>query len=289
MDNKTIKLIFSLFFVGLGNLIYALTVKLFLLPPGLVVGGTTGIALTINNFLTIPISGFVFLFNMVMLLIGLLILGKQFALTTVASSILYPFFLEFFNRIFGDYVISNDILLCTIFSGLGIGLALGMVIRSGSSTGGMDIPPLVLNKKLHIPVSVSLYVFDIIIILSQALFRPVENILYGVLLTLIYSMVLNKVIIIGSNKMQIKVISKKSEEIRRAIIHQIDRGVTILEGTGGYTGNDTPVLLSIVSNREIHKVENLVHSIDPECFMIISSVNEVRGKGFSLAKKHYSK
>ena len=99
-------------------------------------------------------------------------------------------------------------------------------------------------------------------------------------------MVLNKVMIIGSNKMQIKVISKKSEEIRLAIISQIDRGVTILDGTGGYTGNNTPVILSIVSNREIHKVEKLVHSIDPESFMIISSVNEVRGKGFSLAKKY---
>ncbi len=286
MDNKTKKIIYSLFFVGIGNFLYALTVKLFLLPPGLVIGGTTGIALTISNFVAIPISGFVFIFNMAMLLVGLIILGKQFALTTVASSVLYPLFLELFNQLLGDYVISNDILLCTIFSGLGIGLSLGMVIRSGASTGGMDIPPLVLNKKLHIPVSVSLYVFDIIIILSQAFFRPVENILYGILLTLIYSMVLNKVMIIGSNKMQIKVISKKSEEIRLAIISQIDRGVTILDGTGGYTGNDTPVILSIVSNREIHKVEKLVHTIDPECFMIISSVNEVRGKGFSLAKKY---
>jgi len=286
MDNKTKKIIYSLFFVGIGNFLYALTVKLFLLPPSLVIGGTTGIALTISNFVAIPISGFVFIFNMAMLLVGLIILGKQFALTTVASSVLYPLFLELFNQLLGDYVISNDILLCTIFSGLGIGLSLGMVIRSGASTGGTDIPPLVLNKKLHIPVSVSLYVFDIIIILSQAFFRPVENILYGILLTLIYSMVLNKVMIIGSNKMQIKVISKKSEEIRLAIISQIDRGVTILDGTGGYTGNDTPVILSIVSNREIHKVEKLVHTIDPECFMIISSVNEVRGKGFSMDKKY---
>ncbi len=286
MDNKTKNFLSSLIFVMLGNFLYAITVKLFLLPQGLVVGGTTGIALTINNFFEIPISGFVFLFNMAMLIIGFIVLGKQFAVTTVASSVLYPFFLEILDKLLGSYVISNDILLCTIFSGLGIGLALGMVIRSGSSTGGMDIPPLVLNKKLHIPVSISLYVFDVLIILSQAFFRPVENILYGVLLTIIYSMVLNKVMIIGSNKMQIKVISKKSEEIRRAIINEIDRGVTILDGTGGYTGNETPVLLSIVSNREIHKVEKLVHSIDPESFMIISSVNEVSGYGFSKEKKY---
>lgn len=284
MNSK--KFLSSLIFVIIGNFIYALTVKLFLIPCGLVVGGTTGIALTINSLFSISISGFVFIFNMVMLAVGFLFLGKQFALTTVASSILYPAFLEVLNIFIGDYVISSDIMLCTIFSGLGIGLSLGMVIRSGSSTGGMDIPPLILNKKFRIPVSVSLYVFDVLIILSQAFFRPIENILYGILLTVIYTMMLNKVMIIGASKMQIKVISKKSEEIRLAIISRIDRGVTILDGTGGYTGNDTPVLLSIVSNRELNKVEKLVHSIDPESFMIISSVNEVRGRGFSIGKNY---
>lgn len=284
MNSK--KFLSSLIFVIIGNFIYALTVKLFLIPCGLVVGGTTGIALTINSLCSISISGFVFIFNMVMLAVGFLFLGKQFALTTVASSILYPAFLEVLNIFIGDYVISSDIMLCTIFSGLGIGLSLGMVIRSGSSTGGMDIPPLILNKKFRIPVSVSLYVFDVLIILSQAFFRPIENILYGILLTVIYTMMLNKVMIIGASKMQIKVISKKSEEIRLAIISRIDRGVTILDGTGGYTGNDTPVLLSIVSNRELNKVEKLVHSIDPESFMIISSVNEVRGRGFSIGKNY---
>ena len=284
MNSK--KFLSSLIFVIIGNFIYALTVKLFLIPCGLVVGGTTGIALTINSLFSISISGFVFIFNMVMLAVGFLFLGKQFALTTVASSILYPAFLEVLNIFIGDYVISSDIMLCTIFSGLGIGLSLGMVIRSGSSTGGMDIPPLILNKKFRIPVSVSLYVFDVLIILSQAFFRPIENILYGILLTVIYTMMLNKVMIIGASKMQIKVISKKSEEIRLAIISRIDRGVTILDGTGGYTGNDTPVLISIVSNREMNKVEKLVHSIDPESFMIISSVNEVRGRGFSIGKNY---
>ncbi len=276
----------SLFFVALGNFLYALTVKLFLLPLGLVVGGTTGIGLTISNFFPIPLSGFVFIFNLVMLTVGLAILGKQFALTTVASSVLYPFFLEIISRVLGDYVISQDIILCTIFCGIGIGLSLGMVIRCGASTGGMDIPPLVLQKKFHIPVSISLYMFDVIIILSQAFFRPFENILYGILLTIIYTFVLNKVLVIGTTKTQVKIISKKSDEIRLAIMEEVDRGVTMLNGEGGYTRDETQIVLTVISNREIPKVQRVIHAVDPESFMIVSNVTEVRGRGFSLKKDY---
>ena len=136
--------------VVVGNMLYALLVKLFLLPAGLVTGGTTGLALIAEQLWQIHISGFVFVFNVVMLILGWLVLGKAFALTTVASSVLYPFFLEVCNWVFGDLVLTRDTVLCTVFFGIGIGVALGIVIRSGASTGGMDIPPLVLNK-LFIP------------------------------------------------------------------------------------------------------------------------------------------
>ena len=175
----------QLIFILLGNLLYALSVKLFLLPAGLVTGGTTGIALTINHYFGVPISLFVLIFNIIMLITGLFLLGKQFVLTTIASSFLYPLFLEILDRLLGDFVLTDDLLLCTIFFGLCIGIALGIVIRSGASTGGMDIPPLVLQKYFRIPVSVSLYAFDFCIILLQAIYSPIENVLYGILMALI--------------------------------------------------------------------------------------------------------
>jgi len=276
----------SLFAVICGNFLYALTVKLFLLPGNLVTGGTTGIALTINHFLPIPISGFVLAFNIVMLLVGLLILGKAFAATTLASSFLYPIFLELCDRLLGDLVLTNDILLCTIFSGLGIGIALGMVIRSGASTGGMDIPPLVLKKLMGIPVSVSMYFFDGLIILSQALFQPAENVLYGVLLMIIYTYMIDKMLMLGNARTELKIVSSKYREISDAILTQVDRGVTLLQAEGGYLHEKTQLVLSIISNRELIRVERLVRQIDPESFMVVSRVSEVRGRGFSM-KKHY--
>lgn len=278
--------LFSFISVIAGNFLYALTVKLFLLPSGLVTGGTTGIALTINHFFGISITQFVLLFNIIMLIAGYLVLGKQFAATTLASTFLYPFALEIFDRILGDYVMTDDILLCTIFSGLGIGIALGIVIRSGASTGGMDIPPLILQKTFHIPVSGSMYAFDVVILLGQALFRPAENILYGIVLVMIYTMVLDKLLLMGATRTELKVISEKSDEIRNAILTQIDRGVTLLDGETGYLRNKTQVLLSIISKRELPKIEKLIHSIDPESFIVVSRVNEVNGRGFSMKKKY---
>lgn len=267
-----------------GNFLYALTVKLFLLPSDLVTGGTTGIALVINHFFEIPISYFVLLFNVVMLLLGWKILGRGFAMTTLASTFLYPLSLELCNRLFGDLVLTDDLLLCTVFSGLGIGVALGIVIRAGASTGGMDIPPLVLEKLFHIPVSGSMYCFDFLILLLQMLFRPVENILYGIILVLIYTIVLDKMLLTGKSRTELKIVSQKYQEICDAILTQVDRGVTLLNGECGYMHRDTQVILSVVSNRELFKVEKLVRDIDPECFMIVNRVSEVRGRGFSMRK-----
>lgn len=276
----------SLFFVIAGNFLYALTVKLFLLPSGLVTGGTTGIALTVQHFFGVSVTQFVLAFNVLMLIAGYLILGRQFAATTLASTFLYPFALEIFDRVFGDCIITDDLLLCTIFSGLGIGIALGIVIRSGASTGGMDIPPLILHKAFRIPVSGSMYAFDVLILLGQALFRPAENILYGIVLVMIYTIVLDKLLLIGTTRTELKIVSQKSDEIRNAILEQIDRGVTLLDGESGYFRDKTQVILSVISKRELPKVEKLVRSIDPESFMVVSRVNEVSGRGFSMKKKY---
>ena len=272
--------------VATGNFLYALAVKLFLLPVGFGTGGSTGIALTVNHFLGIPVTQFVLFFNVCMLVIGYFVFGRQFAATTLASTFLYPLSLELLTRLLGDCVLTEDPVLCTLFSGLGIGIALGMVIRSGSSTGGMDIPPLILQKYFRVPVSAGMYAFDVCILLAQALFRPAENILYGILLVLIYTIVLDKVLIMGTARTEIKVISARSDEIRQAILQQIDRGVTVIDGEGGYLHNKTQIVLSIVSRRELPKAEKLIRSIDPESFMVISHVNEVRGREFSLNKMY---
>jgi len=234
----------------------------------------------------IPVSLFLLIFNVIMLLLGWAFLGKTFALTTVGSTFLGPAFLALLGNLLDGRILTDDMLLCTLFSGLGIGLSLGIIIRSGSSTGGMDIPPLVLNKLFRIPVSVSMYLFDFAILMLQVRSHSAEQVLYGILLVFVYTIVLDKIMLLGRTRTEIKVVSPHSQEIRAAILEQMDRGITMLEGETGYLGFKTQVVFTVVSNRELHRMERLIHSIDPECFMVVNRVAEVSGRGFSLEKKY---
>ena len=276
----------SMLLVLVGNVVYALSVKLFLLPANLISCGTTGIARVVNHLTGMPMSWFIFLFNMVMLAFGWWILGKKFAMTTVVSSLFYPIALEALNLVLGDVRITEDILLNTLFAGLGVGGALGIVIRAGASTGGMDIPPLVLKKLFHIPVSVSLWSFDFCIMLTQMMFHKAEDLLYGILLLFVISFALNKMLLLGTSKTEVKIVSQHAGQIRDAILSRIDRGVTMLHGEGGYLHTQTEVILSVVSNHELPKIEQLARSIDPDCFMIVTRVTEVWGRGFTYSKKY---
>ena len=269
-----------------GNILYTLTVKFFLLPADMMSSGTTGIALVVNHFTGLDISVFIFCFNVTMLIVGYFCIGKQFALTTIASSVIYPVTLGILNRAFPDIYITKDPLLSALFTGIGLGIALGIVIRSGASTGGMDIPPLVLKKYLNIPVSVSLYVFDFIIIMSQAYYHTAEDLLYGIILLIVTSVMLDKTLLFGATKTEVKIVSRHSDKIKKEILTNIDRGVTVLYGEGGYSGNKYDILLSVLSNYELAKVQRIVREIDPEAFIIISHVKEVMGRGFSKEKKY---
>lgn len=275
----------SLALVLAGNIIYAFTVKLFLLPAQLISCGTTGLGMTVEHLTGIPMTAFILVFNLCMLAVGWAVMGRAFALSTLFSSLFYPVALEILNRVLGDVVITENLLLNTLFSGMGLGLGLGIVLRGGASTGGMDIPPLVLNKFFRIPVSVSLWTFDFCIMLTQMMFHSLEDLLYGVMLLIVISMTLNRVMLLGTSRTEVKIISEKSQQIRDAILQKVDRGVTMLHGEGGYLGNSTQVILSVVSNHELPKIENLAREIDPNAFIIVSRVTEVWGKGFTIGKE----
>ena len=288
LNKLTNSKLFTALCVIFGNSIHALSVTLFLLPADLISCGTTGIGLVVEHLFHIPLSGFIFVFNLVMLVVGWLILGKTFAMTTALSSILYPFILEGMQLAFSDMYITDNILLNTIFAGMGLATGLGIVIRAGASTGGMDIPPLVLKKLFGIPVTVTLWLFDFCIMSAQMFFHEAEDLLYGVILLIVISFTLNKVLLLGTAKTQVKIISTKHEAIREAILSKGDRGVTLLHGEGGYLHNDTEVILTIISNNELPKIQRLAREIDPGCFMIVNEVSEVWGQGFSLNRDYTS-
>ena len=280
------KLAVKILTILVGLTCYAIGTALFVLPSDMIAAGTTGLALLAEHYWGLPLSTFVAAFNVLMFLLGLVELGKEFALSTLIATFYYPFALDQAIRIVGDWVFTEDPMLCAIFAGLMIGFSLGIVIRAGASTGGMDIPPLVLRKRIGIPVSVSMYAFDFVILLTQLTFRDKEKILYGLIMVMIYTVVLDKVLMMGTRQMQVKIISERYEEISEMIQKKLDRGTTLLYIEGGHLKKPSKAVLSVVSARELPKLNSLVMELDENAFIVINQVGEVHGRGFTLTKKY---
>lgn len=271
-------------FIILGNLIFALGIAVFVIPNGLILGGSTGLALSVQHFLGIDITITVAIINIITFLAGLFILGKKFAATTLISTFIFPIFLNYFKDIERFKNITSDLLLASIFTALLVGTGVGIVLRVGASTGGLDIPAIILNKKKGIPIAVVLYAIDISILLSQMIFSNTEQILYGIIIVLITTMVINKVIVYGKNDFMVTIISEKYLEISENIHNKIDRGTTFIDIQTGYKKNTQQAVMSVISKRELHSLNKLVQEIDPKAFIIINQVNQVKGRGFSLDK-----
>lgn len=276
----------NLLWILAGNTIYALAVTMFILPNGLITGGTTGIALFFCNQFGIPVQMVVSVFNVILFALGAVMLGKKFALTTIISTFYYPLILAVFQKLPGLTGMTQDKLLAVVFAGLMIGAGIGAVLRAGASTGGMDIPPLVLNKKLGLSVSLMMNVLDMGILLLQMVFADREGVLYGILLVLIYTTVLNRVLLMGNSRMQVKIVTDQYEQVNEAIARELDRGVTLMKSRSGYLKKEGYTVLTVVNNRELVRLNQLIQNLDPKAFIIINQVNEVRGRGFTMKKKY---
>ena len=268
--------------VVLGNAVVAFGVAVFAVPSDLIVGGATGLSLIIEQFVSVNYATIVFGINMVMLIIGFLVLGKKFAAGTILSSFIFPFFLGLFEVIPQFQHITNDILLSAIYAGIFTGVGLGIVFRLGYSTGGMDVPPIILNKKKGVSVALAINVLDIMILVGQVFFSSFEGILYGIITVFVSTFVLDQVIVMGEKNLQVLVISAEHEKIAEAIFNEIDRGCTFVNVTTGYFHHQQKAVLCVANNREYAKINDLVMEIDPAAFIIGSEIHSVKGRGFTL-------
>ena len=268
--------------VVLGNAVVAFGVAVFAVPSDLIVGGATGLSLIIEQFVSVNYATIVFGINMVMLIIGFLVLGKKFAAGTILSSFIFPFFLGLFEAIPQFQHITNDILLSAIYAGIFTGVGLGIVFRLGYSTGGMDVPPIILNKKKGVSVALAINVLDIMILVGQVFFSSFEGILYGIITVFVSTFVLDQVIVMGEKNLQVLVISAEHEKIAEAIFNEIDRGCTFVNVTTVYFHHQQKAVLCVANNREYAKINDLVMEIDPAAFIIGSEIHSVKGRGFTL-------
>lgn len=267
-----------------GLALAAFGVVAFILPNGIMIGSATGIGRLVQYFYHIPVSYTVAVVNGLLFALGFAVLGKKFALSIVVSTFAYPMFINFFERLEFLADITDNSLLAAIYGGVLIGVGLGIVIKSGASTGGTDIVAIIFNRKLGIPVGLPMYLIDFSILVSQVFFaKGSEEVLLGIMMTFLYSMVADKVVVAGGGAVQLVIISQKYEEIRSRLAELVV-GNTVFYGESGYLGNRRDILLCVISGRELNRVQNEILVLDPEAFMTINSVKEVKGRGFSFER-----
>ena len=279
------ELFYDLFLIALGNAILAIGVGLFVLPTHLLSGGVAGIAVAQEPFLHIDPNVMINILTFGLFVIGTFSLGKKFALNTVLSTILYPLFLSIVTYFVQDAV-SDSQLLNSIYAGICIGIGVGLVFRSGASTGGMDIPPLIINKYTGLPLPTLVLITDGLTVCLGVLAYDLEAALIGLVSVYVSSMMINKVITIGGHDAKnVMIISKHYEAIMSAIYTDLNRGATIIEATGGFTGTRKPMILVFVTKKQLPALKRLISHIDEEAFVVMSDTMEVSGEGFTYQEE----
>ena len=275
--------------VLVGNIVLAFTVAAFMVPHGIIMGGATGIGLTISHYLPVQLSLIILIVNACLFLLGAVTLGKKFVITTIASTFLYPACLSVMQAIPGVAELTDNIMLATLYGGALLGLGVGVIVRVGSSTGGTDILALVFNKWFHVSVAVLIYIVDFTVLGAQMLFSDTEQIMYGILALVIETAILNRVMLMGQSQIQLFVISERHEEIRERMLKEQDVGVTMVHVETGYGKEEQKAVLCIIPNRKLYATNEMIHTIDEKAFITISQINEVKGRGFTMERVVYAK
>lgn len=275
----------DILFVVVGNLMLAAGVSFFVVPNSILSGGVAGIAIAIEPVIHLQVNITIAILTIALFLVGAIFLGKGFMFKTALSSVIYPLFVSILTNFTGAIEITNDPILASMYGGVFIGTGLGIVFRTGASTGGMDIPPLIIHKYTHIPVHTLVLIVDTLTVLLGMLIHGIEPALIGIISVWVSSMMVNKAMMFGLHEAQsIMIISERHQEILDEISKQLDRGATILEGYGGYTNEKRPVLMVVIFRKQFPVLNRIVEHIDPNAFVIVHDVNEVQGEGFTYSE-----
>jgi len=279
------KLVKEYSFIILGAFIQALAMRLFLIPGQLVSGGISGAAQIINYYTGWPIGLMVFVGNIPLFLLGWRFLGgARFAIRTALAIAAFSFLTDFLAFFIPSQGITQDNFLNALFGGVLLGIGLGLVYRGRGTSGGSDILGRILNSKFAIPISQSYLITDTIVVLASGFAFGWEKALYGLVVIYVSGLAAEMASEGSSIFRTAIIITSAPEAVIIEITKTLERGVTILQGRGGYTGEDRPVLYCVVTRSEVNQLKELVHEADPAAFMVIGTAHEALGEGFRPLK-----
>ena len=265
--------------VVVGTFILAIAVETFIIPYRILSGGVAGIAVALQPLLHVSATLIANSVLIILLIIGGFILGKEFLKNTVLSCIAYPIFTSILS---GRVNVVVDPILASLYGGLIAGAGVGIVLKTGASTGGMDIPPLIINKLTGIKLSTLVLITDFLTVLLGLFVYDLSAVLLGLVSVFATSAAISKVLTInGTVSKAVQIISVKYEDILKEIDAQLERGATLLQGYGSYTGEEKRIILCVVSDRQYGTLIEIVKEIDPSAFIITTDATDMHGEGFT--------
>lgn len=266
--------------VIVGAFFVALAFNVFLLPHDIASGGVAGISTITKSVFGWEPSVAQAAMNVPLFIAGVIILGKNFGIKSLVGTVMLPFFV-YLTRNFP--IATPDPLLGAIFGGMVVGLGLGIVFRGKASTGGIDLAAQIFHKFTHLPLGICVALFDGMIVISAAFVFSLEQGLYALIGLFVTSRTIDFVQVGLNTSKNVLVITNQIEDVRAALLSDVDRGVTVLNGTGGYTDEERRVVMCVVAQNEFTKLTQIVKRIDPGAFVIAMNATEVLGEGFKTS------
>lgn len=266
-------------FVLVGSACIAIGFNVFLLPNQVASGGVSGISTILDSTLGWEPAYVQWAFNIPLFIAGLIILGRNFGAKTFVGTLFLPF-IVFLTKDWEPW--TNDALLGSLCGGIMVGLGLGIVFLGKASTGGTDLAAQIIYKYTNFSLGTCVALIDGLIVLSAAIVFDIERGLYALIGLYVTSKTID-LVQVGLNRSKMALIITNNEpEVRDAILHELDRGVTRISGHGGYTDDSRPILMCVIDQSEFTKLKQLVKVVDPKAFVIVMDASEVLGEGFKL-------
>ncbi len=273
---KTIsKILWNLLLISAGSIICSLAIKGILVPKQFLAGGATGLALLVHYVLpSLPVGVIYFVLNIPLFLIGWMFVGRRFFYYSVAGLLIFSAVVLLSYPV----IEIKDTILAALTAGIITGVGSGIILRSLGSAGGLDILSVILYKKYSIRLGTTVMVFNALLMIVAAFRIPLEMVLYTLIYLFVTSYIVNLVVTGFSQRKAVMIISAKWQEISREVIEHLQRGVTVVRGEGGYTGQEVRILYSVIAFQELSRFKEMIRKIDPEAFVVVTDTMEVMGK-----------
>lgn len=267
--------------IGLGSLLMAIAVNCFLLPFHMLSGGTSGIAMILFYMFQWPVGLLVALMNVPIFYAAYRLLDKHSVITGIYGMLVFAVSVDLTSFLL-QYQVADDIFLAAVYGGVLTGVGAGLVFRANGNTGGADIIAVILKKYYSLDIGVGMFAINLLLMLISAFLFGFKPAMYTLVSMYITAQVIDRVIEGFNRKKTVTIISDHGELIADAIMNEVGRGVTFLQGEGAFTSRERKVILAVVSLTQVAKIKRVLESIDPRAFMIVQDAAEVSGRGFTL-------